>query len=106
MPLWSSSNSNPQSADPYAPPNDADDDFNSLLTTYKPLLQKLTLSSVMGYCSAITAKRVGKSMAFVVGLGFVVLQGLVHKGYIEVDWKKVQKSTTDVIDTVSCWLLL
>ena len=55
----------------------------------------------MGYCSAITAKRVGKSMAIVVGLGFVVLQGLVHKGYIEVDWKKVQKSTTDVIDTVS-----
>ncbi|KAL7523608.1 hypothetical protein ACHAXR_000255 [Thalassiosira sp. AJA248-18] len=99
MPLWSS---NPNSGDPYGPPSDDDDsNFNSLLTAYRPLLQKLTFSSFMGYCSAITAKQVGKSVAFVVGFGFMVLQGLVYKGFIDVDWKKVEKSVVDVVDTVS-----
>ena len=101
MPIWSSSN--PNSGDPYGPPNDDDEDssFNAMLAAYKPLLQKLTLSSFMGYCSAITAKRVGKSLAFVAGLGFITLQCLVHKGFVDVDWKKVEKSVVDVIDTVS-----
>ena len=101
MPIWSSSN--PNSGDPYGPPNDDDEDssFNAMLAAYKPLLQKLTLSSFMGYCSAITAKRVGKSLAFVAGLGFITLQCLVHKGFVDVDWKKVEKSVVGVIDTVS-----
>ena len=97
MPIWSSSN--PNSGDPYGPPNDDDEDTS--FNAYKPLLQKLTLSSFMGYCSAITAKRVGKSLAFVAGLGFITLQCLVHKGFVDVDWKKVEKSVVDVIDTVS-----
>lgn len=94
------SSSNPNSGDPYAPPNDdGDSDFNSILTAYKPLLKKLTFSSFMGYCTAITTKRVGKSLAFVAGLGFVVLQGLVYKEFIDVDWKKVEKSVADAVDT-------
>lgn len=103
MPLFSS---NPNSGEPYAPPNDSGDDsdspldFNSILTKYKPLLQKLSLSSVMGYCSAITAKRVGKSVAFVAGLGFMVLQGLVYAEFVAVDWKKVEKKVVDAVDTV------
>jgi len=88
--------------DPYAPPDDSSDEgFNALLTQYKPLLQKLSISSFMGYCSAVSFKRVGKSLAVVIGLGFVVIQGLAHKGFVEVDWNKVKKSATDVIDTVS-----
>ena len=99
MPLWSS---NPNSGERHASPsNDEDSNFNSLLTTYKPLLQKLTFSSFMGYCSAITAKQVGKGMVFVVGLGFVFLQGLVYKGFIDVDWKQVEKSVVEAVDTVS-----
>lgn len=90
--------------DPYAPPDDSGDEgFNALLTQYKPLLQKLSISSFMGYCSAISAKRVGKSLAVVIGLGFVVIQGLAHHGFVEVDWNKVKKSATDVIDTVSIY---
>ena len=87
--------------DPYAPPDDSgDESFNALLTQYKPLLQKLSISSFIGYCSA-SFKRVGKSLAVVIGLGFVVIQGLAHHGFVEVDWNKVKKSATDVIDTVS-----
>lgn len=91
------------SSDPYAPPNNGDDDskFNSILTAYKPLIKKLTFSSFMGYCSAITAKKIGKGMAFVAGMGFIFLQGLAYKGFIDVDWKNVEKTVVDAVDAVS-----
>ena len=111
MPLWNPL-SNPNSGDDapsnrYGPPDDKNDDldFPSLLTRYRPLLQKLTLSSFVGYCSGITAKRIGKSMAFLVGLAFISLQGLAYKGFIEVDWKKVKGSVVEVVDTVRCIML-
>ena len=102
MPLFSS---NPNSGDPYAPPDDGDNNdinIDAILSTYKPLLKQLTFSSFMGYCSAVTAKKLGKGMAFVAGLGFVTLQGLAYAGFVTVDWKKVEKSVVDRIDTVSC----
>ena len=106
MPLWSSS-SNPNSGDPYAPPNDGDgSDFNAILAPYKPLIKTLSLSSLMGYCSAIAAKRIGKHVAFIAGVGFIVLQGLVHKRFIDVNWKEVQKSVADAVDTVSSFSAL
>ena len=89
---------NPNSPDPYGPCNPDDED---LLTQYKPLLRQLSISSIVGYCSGVTAKRVGKSLAFIAGLGFVALQALAHKGFVTVDWKKVQKSALEKLDTVS-----
>lgn len=93
--------SNPNSGDPYAPPNNDDDEdsnFNSILTASKPFLKKLTFSSFMGYCSAVTTKTVGKGVAFLVGLGFVFLQTLVFKGFINVDWKQVEKKVIEAVD--------
>lgn len=100
MPLFSS-NSNPSSGEPYGPPNDEDSSFNALVGPYKPLLQKLTLSSVMGYCSAITAKKIGKGIAFVAGLGFLALQGLAYKGIVDVNWKELEKNVANAVDMVS-----
>ena len=119
MPLWNSRNNNnngngnPNSGDPYAPPppkdygDDDDDgsdddklDLHSILAPYTPLLQKLSLSSFLGYCSAITAKKLGQRLAFSIGLGFMICQGLVYKGIVHVDWKQVEKSVAHVVDTV------
>ena len=91
--------SNPNSGDPYAPPSPDDDDLKSILSHYKPLIQQFSLSSLLGYCSAISAKRIGKTLAFIGGLAFVSLQALVHQGYITVDWKKIEQSVKDVVDT-------
>jgi uncharacterized membrane protein (Fun14 family) len=60
----------------------------------------------MGYCGGITAKKVGKGMAMVIGIAFFGLQGLAYKGLIDIDWKKVQDSAVSTIDTVSSLLLL
>ncbi|KAL7499490.1 hypothetical protein ACHAWT_007771 [Skeletonema menzelii] len=91
----SSSSSNPNSGDP----SNNNDDLNSILSHYSPLIQQFSLSSVLGYCSAISAKRIGKTLAFIGGLAFVSLQALVHQGYISVDWKRIEQSVKDVVDT-------
>jgi uncharacterized membrane protein (Fun14 family) len=89
--------------DPYAPPSDDRESskLGAILAPYKPIMSKLTISSVMGYCTAITAKRVGKGIAFIAGLGFIALQGMVYSGFVTVDWKKVEKTAVDALDTVS-----
>jgi uncharacterized membrane protein (Fun14 family) len=92
--------------DPYAPPSDNGESskISAILAPYKPIMSKLTISSVMGYCSAITAKKVGKGIAFIAGMGFIALQGMVYSGFVTVDWKKVEKSAMDALDTVSSFL--
>ena len=87
--------------DPYAPPSGESSGIGAILAPYKPIMTKLTISSFMGYCSAITAKRVGKGIAFIAGLGFIALQGMVYRGFVTVDWKKMEKSAVDALDTVS-----
>ena len=103
MPLWSS---NPNSGDPYAPVNDDDEDgLGAILAASKPFLKKLSFSSFMGYCSAVTTKAVGKGVAFCVGLGFVFIQTLVFKGFINVDWKKVEEKVVEAVDAVSSYVI-
>ena len=91
--------SNPNSGDPYAPPSPNNNDPNSILSQYRPLIQQFSLSSLLGYCSAVSAKRIGKTLAFIGGLAFVSLQALVHQGYISVDWKKIEQSVKEAVDT-------
>lgn len=97
----------PNMPDPYAPPSDDGESsgIGAILAHYKPIMTKLTVSSVMGYCSAITAKRVGKGIAFIAGLGFIALQGMVYSGFVTVDWKKMEKSAVDALDTVSSFFV-
>ncbi|KAL7509447.1 hypothetical protein ACHAXN_006908 [Cyclotella atomus] len=75
------------------------DRVTQLIEASKPILKKLTFSSFMGYCGGITAKKVGKGMAMVIGIAFFGLQGLAYKGLIDIDWKKVQDSAVSTIDT-------
>jgi uncharacterized membrane protein (Fun14 family) len=82
------------------------DKVTQLIDAAKPILQKLTFSSFMGYCGGITAKKVGKGMAIVIGVTFFGLQGLAYKGLIDIDWKKVQSSAVSTIDTVSSLVVL
>lgn len=64
----------------------------------KPILAQLSFGSVMGYCSGMALKKVGKAVAFVVGIGFAGLQTAVHMGYIDVDWSKVKNDALKPLD--------
>ena len=86
-------------SNPNSPANP--DKINQLIDASKPILKKFTFSSFMGYCGGLTAKKVSKAMAIVIGAVFFGLQGLAYKGLIEIDWKKVQQEAVGKIDTVS-----
>ena len=53
---------------------DKNDPMNSILDAYKPYMTKMTFGSIVGYCSGAAAKEIGKAIAVVVGLTFIVIQ--------------------------------
>ena len=81
------------------------DPMAKAIDTLKPILTKLTFGSLMGYCSGYATKRIGKAAAFAVGVSFMVMQGLVSTGYINIDWGKVKDDAIKSVDTVSSLLI-
>ena len=78
------------------------DAVEGALDSLKPLVTKVSLGGVMGYCSGMALKKVGKALAFVVGLGFVAVQSAAYAGYIQVNWGKIaDDSIVKPLDTVS-----
>jgi uncharacterized membrane protein (Fun14 family) len=71
----------------------------------KPILQNLGFGAVVGYCSGLAMKKVGKFLAFTIGVGFIGLQTVVSLGYITVDWEKVKVSFVKSVDTTGDGLL-
>ncbi|KAK0152567.1 FUN14 domain-containing protein 1 [Merluccius polli] len=62
-----------------------------------PMAEKYSVATqimtggVTGWCAGYLFQRVGKIAATAVGGGFLLLQIANHSGYVQVDWKKVEK---------------
>eukprot|EP00808_Paulinella_micropora_P003221 g63200.t1 len=54
--------------------------------------------TAVGFCSGYALKTVGKSVAVLVGMGFIALQLAQAQGYISVDWGKVERGVTSTLD--------
>ncbi|XP_018605516.1 FUN14 domain-containing protein 1 isoform X1 [Scleropages formosus] len=52
---------------------------------------QIVMGGVTGWCAGYLFQRVGKIAATAVGGGFLLLQIANHSGYVQVDWKKVEK---------------
>uniref|UniRef100_A0AAY4DHA7 FUND1 protein n=1 Tax=Denticeps clupeoides TaxID=299321 RepID=A0AAY4DHA7_9TELE len=52
---------------------------------------QIAMGGVGGWCVGYLFQRVGKIAATAVGGGFLLLQIANHSGYVQVDWKKVEK---------------
>ena len=76
------------------------DPVEQAIEKLKPVLQQLSFGSVMGYCSGMAVKKIGKAIGFVIGVGFIGLQTASHFGYIDVDWGKVKDDALKPLDTV------
>eukprot|EP00980_Cylindrotheca_fusiformis_P028097 scaffold22580_cov210-Cylindrotheca_fusiformis.AAC.4 len=48
---------------------------------------------MLGYCSGLAFRKVGKAAGVVIGLGFMGVQTAAANGYIKVDWDKVREET-------------
>ena len=68
---------------------DNKDAVESAIDKAKPILAKLSFGTVMGYCSAMALKKVGKALAIIVGIGFIGFQTAATTGYLAVDWTKI-----------------
>lgn len=78
--------------------NGKDDPIEKLIEIWGPEVQKLGFGGVMGICTAVAVKRIGSQAAYAGGLIFLLLQGLAYKGYISIDFKKIQSDATKSID--------
>ncbi|XP_034025354.1 FUN14 domain-containing protein 1-like [Thalassophryne amazonica] len=65
-----------------------------------PIAQKysvatqLTIGGVSGWCTGYLFQKVGKVAAAVVGGGLLLLQIANNQGYIQIDWKRVEKDVS------------
>lgn len=54
--------------------NDENDPVNQFLDKVRPHVAKLTFGSIVGYCSGAAAKKIGRALAVLCGLGFIAIQ--------------------------------
>ncbi|XP_025061059.1 FUN14 domain-containing protein 1 [Alligator sinensis] len=52
---------------------------------------QIAMGGVTGWCAGFLFQKVGKLAATAVGGGFLLLQIASHSGYVQVDWKRVEK---------------
>lgn len=80
--------------------NKDQDPVEKALEMAKPFAAQLSFGAVMGYCSGTAMKKIGKAVAFGVGVIFIGLQAAASTGYISVDWTKIRDDTMKKIDSV------
>ncbi|XP_048220081.1 FUN14 domain-containing protein 1-like [Perognathus longimembris pacificus] len=52
---------------------------------------RIVMGGVTGWCAGFLFQKVGKLAATAVGGGFLLLQIASHSGYVQIDWKRVEK---------------
>jgi len=59
---------------------------------------QIGFGGVMGYCSGMAFRRVGKFVGLVIGVGFMGMQTAKNMGYIDVDWNKIKDDAIKPLD--------
>ncbi|XP_006001394.1 FUN14 domain-containing protein 1 isoform X1 [Latimeria chalumnae] len=52
---------------------------------------QIMMGGISGWCAGFLFQKVGKLAATAVGGGFLLLQIANHSGYVQVDWKRVER---------------
>nr|XP_045012986.1 FUN14 domain-containing protein 1-like [Jaculus jaculus] len=56
--------------------------------------KQIVMGGVTGWCAGFLFQKVGKLAATAVGGGFRLLQIASHNGYVQIDWKRVEKDVS------------
>jgi uncharacterized membrane protein (Fun14 family) len=67
------------------------------LEQFMPYLGQLTFGALAGFAVGYALKKVGKVLAVALGLFFIVLQVMVHYGFVTVDWLRVQETVDPLL---------
>jgi uncharacterized membrane protein (Fun14 family) len=76
------------------------DAVTELLERSGPALNQVGFGGVMGYCSGMAFRKVGKAVGVVIGIGFIGVQAAASSGYLQVDWEKIKGDAIKPLDTV------
>lgn len=60
---------------------------------------QISFGGVLGVCSGMAVKEIGKSTAVAIGALFLVAQLAASKGYIDIQWKHVRQDLMKYVDT-------
>ena len=82
------------------------DPVKEFIEKSSPAMGEIGFGGVMGYCSGVAFRRVGRAMGVVVGLGFIGVQAAASSGYLNVDWNKIRDDAIKPLDTVSLFKCL
>ena len=77
------------------------DQVTEFIKANAPVANQLGFGGIMGYCSGMAFRRVGRVFGVVLGIGFMGAQAAAASGYIEIDWDKVKNDAIKPFDTVS-----
>eukprot|EP00931_Biecheleriopsis_adriatica_P113530 TRINITY_DN88596_c0_g1_i1.p1 TRINITY_DN88596_c0_g1~~TRINITY_DN88596_c0_g1_i1.p1 ORF type:complete len:194 (+),score=47.50 TRINITY_DN88596_c0_g1_i1:75-584(+) len=64
-----------------------------------PLGESISVGGLSGFCSGFALKKVGKAAAVIFGGIFALQQALAYNGYVTVNWEKVEKDMSKLLDT-------
>jgi uncharacterized membrane protein (Fun14 family) len=64
----------------------------------QPYIGQLTFGGLAGFAVGFAIKTVGRWVAIIVGLIFVVVQVLASMGYIAVDWTRIQRDVEPLLE--------
>ena len=76
-------------------------DTSEILANAGPFGTQVGFGAVAGYCAGVALRVAGTAGLALAGAGFVVLQGLQYKGYVAVDWQKVEREVRDTVRDIT-----
>ena len=62
-------------------------------------MSQISFGGVLGFCSGLAVKEIGKTAAMTVGGLFLIAQLAASKGYIDIKWKNVRQDLIQYVDT-------
>jgi uncharacterized membrane protein (Fun14 family) len=71
-----------------------------LVEILTPLLTQLGVGGVAGLCVGYALKKMGKIVAFIIGLAFIGLELLAYKGIISINYSALEEWATGLIGQV------
>lgn len=79
--------------------NDDDDEISLFIEKLKPYAGKITFGTVVGYCSGAAAKKIGRLVAVLTGVAFILIQTAASYKYIQIDWEQVKSDAMSKVDS-------
>ena len=76
-------------------------DTSEILANAGPFGTQVGFGAVAGYCAGVALRVAGTAGLALAGAGFVALQGLQYKGFVAVDWQKVERELRDTVRDIS-----